>query len=569
MLRELRIRNFAIIDELHPTFGEGLNILTGETGAGKSIIIDAVGLALGERASSEVIRSGFDEAIIEAIFQIKEDSKAFARLKKMELLTNGDELFVKRIISKEGRNRLYLNDNLINLSTLADLGEELIDIHGQHEHQSLLKTDTHIDILDASSGLLDERKSLEEGYKRWRDLQREISDLRGKEMEATRQEEYLRFQQKEIMDAQLKVGEDEELEREKKILGSAVRLSELSDTIHQRLYSDEGAMVEELKKIINNMREIFAIDDSLSDTLRLCQEAAIQLTEVANNLRDYRDKIEPQPERLEAIEERLDRINRLKKKYGRNIDDILRYLEKIDQELSVTEKRGEQIERLAKEKALIEGEVFRLAKELSLKRKKGAEGIQKKVERELAEIQMGRTRFLVRIKDGEGDEGQRITPKGIDKVEFLISPNPGEEPRPLVKIASGGELSRVMLAIKVVLAKADKIPTLIFDEVDAGIGGAVAEVVGRKLKLLSNSHQVFCITHLPQIASFADNHYKVEKVSASERTVVHVAEMKGQERIGEIARMLGGKRITETTFKHAAEMLRIVGQGNPAPTITG
>ncbi len=569
MLRELRIRNFAIIDELHPTFGEGLNILTGETGAGKSIIIDAVGLALGERASSEVIRSGCDEAIIEAIFQIKEDSKAFARLKKMELLTNGDELFVKRIISKEGRNRLYLNDNLINLSTLADLGEELIDIHGQHEHQSLLKTDTHIDILDASSGLLEERKRLEEGYKRWRDLQREISDLRGKEMEATRQEEYLRFQQKEIMDAQLKVGEDEELEREKKILGSAVRLSELSDTIHQRLYSDEGAMVEELKKIINNMREIFAIDDSLSDTLRLCQEAAIQLTEVANNLRDYRDKIEPQPERLEAIEERLDRINRLKKKYGRNIDDVLHYLEKIDQELSVTEKRGEQIERLEKEKALIEGEVFRLAKELSLKRRKGAEGIQKKVERELAEIQMGRTRFLVRIKDGEGDEGQRITPKGIDKVEFLISPNPGEEPRPLVKIASGGELSRVMLAIKVVLAKADKIPTLIFDEVDAGIGGAVAEVVGRKLKLLSNSHQVFCITHLPQVASFADNHYKVEKVSASERTVVHVAEMKGQERIGEIARMLGGKRITETTFKHAAEMLRIVGQGNPAPTITG
>lgn len=569
MLRELRIRNFAIIDELHPTFGEGLNILTGETGAGKSIIIDAVGLALGERASSEVIRSGCDEAIIEAIFQIKEDSKAFARLKKMELLTNGDELFVKRIISKEGRNRLYLNDNLINLSTLADLGEELIDIHGQHEHQSLLKTDTHIDILDASSGLLEERKRLEEGYKRWRDLQREISDLRGKEMEATRQEEYLRFQQKEIMDAQLKVGEDEELEREKKILGSAVRLSELSDTIHQRLYSDEGAMVEELKKIINNMREIFAIDDSLSDTLRLCQEAAIQLTEVANNLRDYRDKIEPQPERLEAIEERLDRINRLKKKYGRNIDDVLHYLEKIDQELSVTEKRGEQIERLEKEKALIEGEVFRLAKELSLKRRKGAEGIQKKVERELAEIQMGRTRFLVRIKDGEGDEGQRITPKGIDKVEFLISPNLGEEPRPLVKIASGGELSRVMLAIKVVLAKADKIPTLIFDEVDAGIGGAVAEVVGRKLKLLSNSHQVFCITHLPQVASFADNHYKVEKVSASERTVVHVAEMKGQERIGEIARMLGGKRITETTFKHAAEMLRIVGQGNPAPTITG
>ncbi len=559
MLRELRIRNFAIIDELHLTFGKGLNILTGETGAGKSIIIDAVSLALGGRASSEVIRSGCEEAIIEAIFYIKEDTKTQERLKRMELLNTDSELLIRRNISKEGKNRIYLNENLINLSSLTELGEELIDIHGQHEHQSLLKTDTHIDILDTFTGLIEERKRLEERYKRWRDLQRDISMLKEKEMEGVRQEEFLRFQQKEIMDAQLKAGEDAELEREKKILASTVRLSELSSAIHQRLYSDEGAIVEGLRKVINNLKEIAAIDDGLSETLTLCQGVVIQLAEVANLIRDYGDKVEPQPQRLEAIEERIDRINRLKKKYGRGIEGILQYSGKINQELEAVGKRGDEIERLEGKKCLIEEETFRLAKELSSNRKKGAEGIQKKVENELAEMQMGRTRFLVMIKKSEGEEGQKLTPKGIDKVEFLISPNLGEEPKPLAKIASGGELSRIMLAIKVVLAKADKIPTLIFDEVDAGIGGAVAEIVGKKLKLLSKGHQVFCITHLPQIASFADKHYKVEKISLSNRTVVQVNEMKGQERINEIARMLGGKRITDTTLRHAEEIVRGAG----------
>ncbi|MBI5181236.1 MAG: DNA repair protein RecN [Nitrospirae bacterium] len=564
MLQELRIQNLAIIDKLEIDFSNGLNVMTGETGAGKSIIVDALELALGGRASAELIRTGADEAVVEAGFDI-EGNKAIADLMSGFGIDIDDSMIIiRRIVSRSGKNRIYINNSLTNLSTLSSIGDELVDIHGQHEHQSLLKTDKHIDMLDAfgsaaGSALYELRKGVEAHYIKLKALKERLSELENREKDRIKEEEFLRYQIREIEEASLKPKDDEDLLSKKSVASNAEKLASFSNTAYEWLYEGDAAVMKELSKILTAIKEIDKLDNRAEETAKLCETAIFQLEEVADFLRGYSEKIEFDADEFARIDDRLDLINRLKKKYGNAIEDILLSLEEAKKRLQAMEKLDEDIGNI---KADIDKEgrdASILAIELSKKREKVAKDIEKKVEAELSDLNMKKTRFIVKMwKDSGSDtvDGFSLTSKGIDKIEFLISPNLGEEPKSLSKIASGGELSRIMLALKAILADADSVPTLVFDEVDAGIGGGVAETVGERLKRIAKGHQVFCITHLPQIAGYADNHYFVEKKAEGSRTITKVVKLKEDGRVKELARMLGGKRITETTLKHAEEMLR-------------
>lgn len=564
MLQELRIQNLAIIDKLNIDFSSGLNIMTGETGAGKSIIVDALELVLGGRASAELIRTGADEAVVEAGFDI-EGNKTVADLVSGFGIDNDDSLIIiKRIVSRSGKNRIYINNSLTNLSTLSAIGDELVDIHGQHEHQSLLKTDKHIDMLDAfgsaaNSAIYELRKAVGAHYNKLKALKERLSELENREKDRVKEEEFLRYQTREIEDAALKPKEDEELLSKKSVALNAEKLASFSNTAYEGLYEADAAVIKELSKVLNAVKEISKFDNRAEETARLCESAVFQLEEAADFLRGYKEKIEFDADEFAKIDDRLDLINRLKKKYGSTIEDILLSLEEAKKRLQAMEKLDEDIGNIKAEIDKEKEDVSVLAMELSKKREKIAKDIEKKVEAELSDLNMKKTRFVVKMWKESGSDttdGFSLTSKGIDRIEFLITPNIGEEPKPLAKIASGGELSRIMLALKAILADADNVPTLVFDEVDAGIGGAVAETVGERLKRIAKGHQVFCITHLPQIAGYADNHYFVEKKAEGSRTITKVAKLSEDGRVKELARMLGGKKITETTLKHAEEMLR-------------
>ncbi|MBI5181748.1 MAG: DNA repair protein RecN [Nitrospirae bacterium] len=565
MLQELRIQNLAIIDKLEIDFSNGLNVLTGETGAGKSIIVDALELVLGGRASAELIRTGADEAVVGAGFDI-EGNKAIADLMSGFGIDNDDtRIIIKRIISHTGKNRIYINNSLTNLSTLSAIGDELVDIHGQHEHQSLLKIDKHIDMLDAfgSAGfdkkIYELRRAVEDYYNRLKTLKERLLELENKEKDRVKEEEFLRYQIREIEEASLKPKEDEDLLSKKRVGANAGKLATLSNSAYEGLYESDAAVIKELNKALTAIREIGRLDSRAEEPARLCESAIAQLEEAAGFLRDYSQKIEFDSDEFIKIDDRLDLINRLKKKYGSTIEDILLSLEEAKKRLQAMEKLDEDIGDIKAGIDKAKKDVSVLAMELSRKREKVARDIEKKVEAELSDLNMKKTRFAVKMWKESGSDtvdGFSLTAKGIDRVEFLIAPNVGEEPKPLAKIASGGELSRIMLALKAILAEADDVPTLVFDEVDAGIGGGVAEVVGERLKRIAKGHQVFCITHLPQIAGYADSHYFVEKKAEGSRTITKVVKLKEDGRVKELARMLGGKKITETTLKHAEEMLR-------------
>lgn len=565
MLQELRIQNLAIIDKLEIDFSNGLNVMTGETGAGKSIIVDALELVLGGRASAELIRTNADEAVVEAGFDIEGNNKIADLISSFGIENDESRVIIKRIVSRTGKNRIYINNSLTNLSTLSAIGDELVDIHGQHEHQSLLKTDKHIDILDAfgSAGydkkIYELRRDVEGCYNKLRTLKERLSELENREKNRIKEEEFLRYQIREIEEAALNSKEDEELLSKKSVAANAGKLASLSNSAYEGLYEADASVIKELSKILNAVKEISKIDNRVEETVKLCESAVFQLEESADFLRGYKEKIEFDADEFAKIDDRLDLINRLKKKYGSTIEDILQSLEEAKKRLQAMEKLNEDIGDI---KAGIDKEkkdASILSMELSKKREKVAKDIEKKVEAELSDLNMKKTRFVVKMWKESGsdtEDGFSLTSKGIDKIEFLISANLGEEPKSLSKIASGGELSRIMLALKAILADADSVPTLVFDEVDAGIGGGVAETVGERLKRIAKGHQVFCITHLPQIAGYADNHYFVEKKAEGSRTITKVVKLKEDGRVKELARMLGGKKITETTLKHAEEMLR-------------
>lgn len=567
MLRELNIKNFAIIDSLRVEFGEGLNAFTGETGAGKSIIVDALNLALGERASADLIRTGCDEAVVEAAFGL--DSRASGdvlRLLKEQGIEAepGGDIIVRRVISSSGKNKVYINGSLATLSTLASIGAMLADIHGQHEHQSLLSPERQLEMLDALGGLGDLREKAGQVAARLRERRQELAVLEAGERERAQREDMLRFQKNEIEAARLASGEDAALVAEQTVLANAERLSVLASAAADALYTAEGSVLSGLKKAIGSLKEISSIDPRLAPVLELLESAYAQVNEAAREVSAYAERVEFDPARLEEVRDRLDLIQRLKKKYGGTIEEVIAFGEKAGGELIKIERGSDDAERLRVEIEALRTELTSIVHDLTKKRTSAAQELEQKVEVELAHLGMKKTKFSVRITQEPGDDttdGLRAGPNGSDRVEFLISPNPGEEPRSLAKTASGGELSRIMLALKTILAAGDSIPTLVFDEVDAGIGGAVAEEIGRKLRSISRKRQVFCITHLPQIASMADRHYGVSKTIKKERTSTEVTLLDKKERVDEIARMLAGKTITEATLRHAAEMIERAAAG--------
>ena len=553
MLQELRIKNFAIIDELDLSFSKGFNILTGETGAGKSIILNAVQLLLGDRASEELIRSSEEEASVEALFDISENREVKGRIQEKGQRLSGteerDSLLVRRVISRSGRGKAFINGNLATLGMLSEIGEELLSIYGQHEHQSLQRVDTHIDILDEFGELMELQEEFQNLFQRFTSLSQELERIRGEKERREKERELKAFQSKEIEKAGIRIGEEEALKEEKKVLAHAKKLTDFANASEEVLYSTEGSAIERIQSVLHQGKEMLTIDPSLSPIFKNLDGALIQLEEVALALIDYSKRIEVNPGRLEEIEYRLEEIDRLKRKYGSTEADILRFKEEVDETLRSFTSDEEKLSRLEGEIDPLREEMTHRAQKLSRERKRVASELKRSVEKELATLGMKKTTFEVRIDD------QALSNKGKDRIEFLISPNIGEEVKPLAKIASGGELSRIMLALKRILAIIGGRQVLIFDEVDAGIGGAIAEVVGRKLRELSKHHQVICVTHLPQIACFADRHHSVKKEVKSGRTVTVVDPLEKEARVEEIARMLGGVKVTEKTRAHAQEMM--------------
>jgi len=550
MLQELSIKNFALIEELHISFDKGLNILTGETGAGKSIIIGAIGLILGGRASSEVVRKGSDLCEVTGLFEIKENGRLKEMLTEKGLLSQEEEFVLKRELSRQGRSRCLLNGQIITLGMLEEVGNYLVDVHGQHEHQALLKPGVATDLLDEFGALMELRKRIEDTYRRFREKARQLEELRASEKQREQQIDLYQFQTKEIDQANLSIEEEEALDKEYVVLSNAEKLNQLSQELYHHVYEGAGSITEKMALVERGLERLVAIDETLKDGLKEMGEVKYRMDEMAVMIRDYARKIEFNPQRLEAILERKELINRLRRKYGNAIKDILNYRKEAQVKLDRLVNSAESMEEITSEVKRLEEQLVQEAGKLSHERKIAGAKLKKETEQELKELGMEKVRFDVEIEQGE------IKSTGWDEVQFLVAPNVGEDLKPINRIASGGEISRIMLGLKTILARADKIPTLIFDEIDTAIGGRIAQVVGRKMRGLSPAHQVICVTHLPQIAVFASNHYYVGKeISAGRtKTLVDLLDKKGRE--NEIARMLGGERLTELTLKHAREMIR-------------
>jgi DNA repair protein RecN (Recombination protein N) len=541
MLRHLRIRNFAIIDDLSIDLEPGLNVLTGETGAGKSIIIDALGLALGERAQSEMIKSGRDEAFVEAYFE--------PSISLDEIGIDCQEgIIIRRVISSTGRSRGYINDTLVSIQTIHDVGQRLIDIHGQHEHQSLLRMENQRSIVDDYGRLGEIRREVEALFSEVQSLKKEIDSLRNNIAERERRIDFLRYQISEIESASLRSGEKEALLSERAILSNLARLNDLVGNAYLLIASGDGAAKEKVSVALSRLRDASAIDHGLGDVVDMLESVNPLLEEVSISLRRHLERYELDPDRLNAIEERLDLIGRLERKYGNGIEEVLRFRDEAIKELNSLTHSDERLQNLEEEYRLKEEALNKKAQELSKMRKQVSKKIEEGVNGILKELAMERANLSIVIRPSV------ISSSGCDIVEFLFSANSGEMPKSLSRTASGGELSRLMLALKEVLAHVDSIPVLIFDEIDAGIGGRVAENIARRLKNLSKRHQVLCVTHLPQIAALADHHLVIEKIQKKEGVYVKVKEPTTEERVVEIARMLSGK-VTDISMRHARELL--------------
>ena len=558
MLAELSIRNFAIIEALDITFSNGMNILTGETGAGKSIIMGAVSLLLGDRASVDMIRSTADTATVEARFLVSDQDGIRARLADWGLEA-GDEMVVRRVISRGGKNRVYINGNLASLAMLAELGESLLNICGQHEHQLLLKEDHHLDILDAFGGLQGLRGDYEVIYNRYQVLKERRRTLEIRQRQREEREEFLRFQHAEIEAAALETGEDGHLAEEKQILTNIRKLTDYAVTAHEILYGREHSLLKELRIVRNAVGEIKKIDPRLTVTEAQLDDIYYHLEDAAYTLRNYAQGLAGDDQRLEQIETRIELINKLKRKHGATLAAVLEKKDALERELDGIASLGRELEETDSSLQTVRRELEAKAGELSAARQVAAGLLQKDIEREIHALRMEAAVFSVVFQDnGNGED--TFTPRGTDRLEFYLSANPGEVPKPLSRVASGGELSRLVLAMKNVLARVASVGTMVFDEVDSGIGGATAEIVGKKIRAVAERHQVLCITHLPQIACYGDRHYLVTKHVGEERTETQVRELGEEARIEEVSRMLSGLEITETTKQHAREMLARAGR---------
>jgi DNA repair protein RecN (Recombination protein N) len=562
MLRELRIKNFAVIDEVALELGRGLNVLTGETGAGKSIILNALGLISGGRVTSEVIRHNEEEATVEALF---EDVPEAVRQKLQEAGYGlDDELIIKRVVSRAGKNRIYVGGSLCPLSLLSEIGPSIVHIYGQHEHHTLLKPETHAGLLDAFGGIATETDAMRRKFHSLVTAAQRLLQAREIVEKGKKEKELLAAQAEEIANARLRPEEEEELQAKKNILMHAEKLYQGCLEGEELLYEGENALVGRLGRYHGRLRELASIDDGLQPAVELLESALAQLEEANAGLRRYADRVHFEPGALEKLEDRLAEIHRLKRKYNGGIEEIFRMQTQAETELQALDRGEEEIPDLEKSFEAARHAAWEAAGALSVKRQRVATKFKKEMEKEAKQLGMPETIFEVRFVDLPDQEdsppfivgGQKLTELGIDQIEFCFSPNRGEPPKPLARIASGGELSRLMLAIKSLALAAGVVPTLLFDEVDAGIGGGVAEIVGKRLKQVAASHQVLCVTHLPQIAALADSHHIVRKEMDKDRTLTTVSQLKGNERIEEVARMLGGIKITERTRRHAEEMVR-------------
>jgi len=555
MLREQTIRNVAVIDELTVTFVPGLNVLTGETGAGKSILIDALQLVLGARGSENLLRSGAEEAAVEAAFDTGPGSRVAELLEAEGIAVEpGEPLILRRQLFRDGRTKAYANGRLTSVATLRALGECLVDIHGQHPGQLLLDPRRHRDLLDGYAGATEEARAYRDRYASWQALRREREALLLAERERAQRQDLLEFQRREIEAARLTMGEEESLTAEHAILSNHERLFAAVEQAYGTLEESDEALLARLAAAAARVREAAGIDPRLGEILETLETGAVHLREAARGLRDYRARIEFDPGRLEAIETRLHEIGKLKRKYGGAVGEILEHLTRVRADLKALEHSEARLGEIEQKLTASQRDLASRAERLSAARRRAAPKLQEAILAEIHELGMARAAFEVRVTSAESGEGA-LGPHGTDEVEFLISPNPGEPVKPLHKIASGGELSRTMLAIRMILAAADQTPTLIFDEVDAGIGGNTAEMVGRKLTAVSRQRQVLCVTHLPQIACFADHHVVVSKRSLRDRTQTTVQMLPTAERAQELARMLGSLSRSGTPLQHATELL--------------
>lgn len=573
MLTELRIENFAIIERLDISFMPGLIIFTGETGAGKSIIIDAMETLLGGRADSVQVRSGQEKAVIEAVFHLpKKDYPGIYQILDREgLLEEPEFISLGREVRVNGRNIARINGRSVNTGLLREISEHLVDIHGQSEHLSLLRVNQHLGLLDRfaetrpNSGLRQSLERYTKTYRRYQEIQKELNDLKLAERDSARQSDILSFQINEIESAHLHEGEEEELREERNRLANAESLASL--TQQALLAIDEGtpespAATDLLGQVTEALSDLARLDSSQSGLSDTAQSIFEGLSDLSHSLRLYLENIEFNPQRLDTVEDRLALIHSLKRKYGESITAILDFAQKTRRQLNQITHAGERIQELEQERENILERLGKEGLELSLQRKSAAVELERGIERELADLHMSGARFQVAFELREDPQGIRLPtgetveffPQGLEKVEFMIAPNPGEGFKPLAKIASGGETSRLMLALKNVLAKADHVPTLIFDEIDQGIGGRVGLVVGEKLWRLGRQHQVLCITHLPQLAAFGEQHLHVEKQMRDGRTLTVIASLKGEDRLRELAQMLGG--ISQGTLQSAQELLQ-------------
>ena len=554
MLTELRITNFAVIEQLSLTIDSGFTVLTGETGTGKSLLIDAVALLVGGRASSDQVRFGEDEAQLEASFEIPLTHPLLERLRAREVLGSHDsELIIRRIIARSGRNRVYLNGVLSPVHVLEEFAGTLIDIHGQHDQQSLLSNPAQLEVLDAFGRLLELRSQYRSTHRDWVRFREERAELATTLQQRAQQKDLLHFQQRELDEAACRIGEEELLQADRHRLGSSRRLAELASEAQERIQADAHGILANLAPMERALGELAQIDPDMEGTVRLASEAKVLLKEVADSLRGYAEGLDADPMRLSAIEDRVAVIQRMKKKYGGTIEAVLETHNRVRQELEQLRGSDSELDRYDRLIQEQQQNVSVLARALSTKRAEAAKRLTKLVDKELNALKMGSVRFLVQVMPSGADEG--YGPDGGDRVEFLLSANAGEPLKPMSRVASGGELSRVMLALKSVLADVDHVPVLIFDEIDTGVGGAVAATIGKRLRELGRYHQVLCITHLPQVASQAQYHFSVEKSEVNGRTVATVRALTGISREGEIARMLGGERITQKTRSAAAELI--------------
>jgi DNA repair protein RecN (Recombination protein N) len=566
MLTELRIENFAIIDKLALDFSPGLVIFTGETGAGKSIIMDALEMLLGGRAEASVIRAEAERASVEASFKLGGAAKTgvLEILQREDLVDDENYVTLAREVRREGRSIARVNGRTVNVTLLREIGAFLVDIHGQTEHLSLLDSRTHLGLLDRFAEVESLQTSYRQTYTQLQALRRELGNLRAAQADSARRIEMLTFQAEEIESARLKPGEDEELRKERDRLANAESLA--ANAQEALGIIDEGtpetpAITDQLGQAVSALASLARTDPSQAELSSRAETLLENLSDIAHDLRDYLESIEYNPRRLEEVEERLDLIHRLLRKYGGTAQAVLAFGEKARADLETITNAADKINELEKREASLLSELAKQGQSLSDKRKKAAEKLAKGIETELDDLKMASARFSVDFQVKTDPSGLPLASSqraafdstGFDRVEFLVAPNPGEGLKPLAKIASGGETSRLMLALKNVLARADQVPSLVFDEIDQGIGGRVGGVVGQKLWKLGRIHQVFCITHLPQLAAFGDQHFQVQKLIQNGRTSTQVKPIDGDERLLELAQMLG--EVSEGTLRSAHDIL--------------